>query len=83
MKEIYRGYELHANREKSLGGDMLLYYFIVRESDGYIPVDSFDYSDNEAEMIGMLRKDVDEELAKDDPWGEKYEREEREKRSKR
>lgn len=72
----YRGHEIRASREKSLGGDTLLYYSVIRESDGYICVDGFESGDEtEGGMAAMLRKDVDAALASIDPWDEQYDRE--------
>ena len=33
MKVVYKGFEINAEREKSMGGDVLLYYSIFRIKD--------------------------------------------------
>jgi hypothetical protein len=60
MKVDYRGFELSAKREQSLGGDELLYYFIMRKADGWMMDDSFT-SGSEAvrEYIKYLKERVD------------------------
>lgn len=37
----YKGFELYAKREKSLGGWSNLYYYIMRVSDGWFLADNF------------------------------------------
>lgn len=70
---VYRGHEVRASREMSLGGDMLLYYSVIRESDGYICIEAFEGGDDtEHNMVAMLCKDVDAALATSDPWDEHY-----------
>jgi hypothetical protein len=71
MKIFYRGYELRAEREKCLGGWPLLYYSIMRESDGHFFVDSFEDSAVKVrDKIKQPRERVDAEHAEDDPWCE-------------
>lgn len=71
MKIKYKGYEVEAKREKSLGGLALLYFSIFRESDGYECLSSFEDS---AETVGYkikeLKELIDNEHAENDPWGE-------------
>lgn len=72
----HRGHTIDVRREESLGGDMLLYYAVVRDSDGYCCVDSFEDSDHTVrELIGHMKARVDNELAEDDPWGERADEE--------
>jgi hypothetical protein len=35
MKVVYKGFEISVEREKSMGGDVLLYYSIFRVKDQY------------------------------------------------
>ena len=35
MRVVYRGFEIDAHRDRSMGGDIYLYYSIFRESDGW------------------------------------------------
>jgi len=66
----YRGYEINVTRERSLGGDMLLYYQVVRNSDGWFALDSFEDSDHTVrELVGHMKARIDAELEEDDPWG--------------
>jgi hypothetical protein len=41
MKTVYRGHTIWLCRDRSLGGDINVYYTIVRDSDGFIVEDSF------------------------------------------
>lgn len=76
MKAIYRGHEINVNRERSMGGDDLLYYSIFRLSDGYECTSSFTYDDSPvATYMKYMKERVDAELAEDDPWMEKAEEE--------
>jgi len=64
MKVVYKGFEISAEREKSMGGDVLLYYSIFRLSDGYEVESNFTYgSDKIRDFIGYLKGHVDEFLA--------------------
>lgn len=68
----YRGYEIIVKREKCLGGWPLLYYTIVRNSDGWLAVDAFqDSAETVRDMVKYMKERVDNELAEADPWGEK------------
>ncbi|HEY1814919.1 MAG TPA: hypothetical protein VGG74_21375 [Kofleriaceae bacterium] len=64
MKLSYRGYELEAKREQSLGGDSLLYWSVFRESDQFEVDSGFSYERTSPERyIKTLQKQVDERLA--------------------
>lgn len=64
MKLNYRGFELDAHREKSMGGDMLLYYSILRLSDGYEVTSSFMYgNDKIRDFMKELKVYVDDFIA--------------------
>jgi len=72
MKASYRGYDIDVHRERSMGGDVLLYYSIFRQSDGYEATSGFSTgSDTVREFIGYMKERVDAELAEADPWDEK------------
>lgn len=72
MKAFYRGYDIDAHREMSLGGERLLYYSIFRRSDGYEATSGFSTgSDHVRDYIRYLKERVDVELAEADPWGER------------
>ena len=72
MRQVYRGHEIDVRRERSLGGDMLLYMTIIRESDGYICEDTFSSgADTVRDMMRYMRERVDAELAEPDPWLER------------
>lgn len=72
MKTNYRGYEIEVKREKCLGGWPMLYVSIFRIDDGY-EAESFCTEDETPvrEYIKYMKGRVDNELAEDDPWGEK------------
>ena len=64
MKKIYRGHEIEAKREKSMGGDVLLYYSVFRNSDGLEVTSGFTYgTDRIVDFMKHLRARVDEEIA--------------------
>jgi hypothetical protein len=59
-------------REGSMGGDDFLYYSIFRLADGYECTSSYTSDTSPVRTyIGYLKERVDNELAEDDPWGEK------------
>ena len=60
MKTLYRGFEVDAYREKSMGGDTLLYYSIFRESDGWEMTSGFSYgTDRVQTFIKYMKERVD------------------------
>jgi hypothetical protein len=72
MKVSYRGHEIEAKRERSMTGDVLLFYSVFRESDGYECASGFSYTSDTAQVfIDHLKARVDAELACDDPWDER------------
>lgn len=71
MKTIHRGHEIDVRRERSMGGDDLLYYSIFRVSDGYECTSGFTSdSSTVAEYTGHMKARIDAELAEADPWGQ-------------
>ena len=61
MQEIYKGYEINASREGSLGGDENLYFSVYRAEDGLEVVADFTTgSDTEEEYIGYMKQRVDQ-----------------------
>jgi hypothetical protein len=75
MKAHHRGYEINVTREKCLGGWSMLYYSILRESDGWVVVESFEDSGHTVrELVRYMKERIDAELAEDDPWMEQTER---------
>jgi hypothetical protein len=67
----YKGYEIKVTRERCLGGWDMLYYYIMRERDGWFCVDNFeDSAEKVRDMVGYLKQRIDYELASDDPWSE-------------
>ncbi len=71
MKISYSGYEIAAHRERSLGGDLMLFWSIFRESDGFEADSGFSTgSDTARDFIEYMKDRVDAEIAADNPWGE-------------
>ena len=63
MKKIYRGHEIEAKREKSMGGEILLYFSIFR-TDGFEVASGFTSgTDRVVDFMKHLRARVDEEIA--------------------
>lgn len=74
MKAEYRGHEIEVTREKCLGGWSQLYYSIFRISDGYECTSGHQDSDETVrDMVTYMKQRIDNELAEDDPWGEREE----------
>ena len=72
MKVVYRGYEIDVRRERSVGGEKLLYFTIIRLSDGYICEASYSTgSDSVRQMVKCMKELIDAELLEHDPWMEK------------
>lgn len=69
MKQDYRGFELNAKREKSMGGDDFLFFFIMRKSDKWLLTDSFTSGDETPrEYMKYLKAQVDEYYQKPLEW---------------
>lgn len=72
MKGVHRGHDIQVTRERSMGGDTLIYYSIFRHSDGYECTSGFSYDDSPVRtFFGYMKERVDAELKTDDPWGER------------
>ena len=71
QQEVYRGHEITVSREPSMTGEVLLFYSVFRESDGYECTSGFSYSDESPhEFAAGLRSRVDAELGRENPWDE-------------
>jgi len=71
MISKHRGHTIEVRREECLGGWPMLYYSIIRDSDGYFCVDNCSESDDYVrDWIKGLKVMIDAELEEDDPWGE-------------
>jgi hypothetical protein len=67
----YKGFELSATREKSLGGDINIYYYIMRISDGWFLADSFTEADETIrDWIKEMKTEVDNYLANPQDYDE-------------
>jgi len=63
VKVLYRGFEIDAHRDKSLGGDTLLYYSIFRREDGYELTSGFSSGDDKIrDYLGYMQGWVDDFL---------------------
>lgn len=61
VERKYRGFTVTAEREMSLGGDELLYFYIFRDSDGWCFEDSFENSNEEPlTMVNYLCGHIDD-----------------------
>jgi len=54
MKVLYRGFEIDAHREESMGGDHLLYYSIFRKDDGWEMTSGFTYGTDRVQTFIKL-----------------------------
>lgn len=69
MKTVYKGFEVEVKREKCLAGYPMLYFTVMRQSDGWYMIDSFsDSEDTVREMIADLKKSVDDYLENPEDW---------------
>lgn len=67
----HRGYEISVKREECLGGWDMLYFYIMRESDGKFMIDAFeDSAETVPDQMKYMKQRIDNELAEDDPWME-------------
>ena len=74
MIALYRGHTITVTRERSMGGDVLLYLAIVRDADSYLCMEApYSGSETVREMVRYMKQRVDAELRDDDPWGEQEE----------
>lgn len=64
MRQVYRGYELYAARERSLGGWRNTYYWACRKRDGYMLIDSFSEGDSPQYLVGWMKRVIDELIDK-------------------
>lgn len=72
MRVIYRDHEITVTRELCLGGWDMLYWSVFRKSDGFCCEDSFvDCGETVREFVRQIKTRVDNELAEEDPWGER------------
>lgn len=73
MKVTHRGHTIEVKHERSLGGDILLYLVIFRDSDGFLCVDEpYFGAETAREMVRYMKERVDAELQEDDPWEEEF-----------
>lgn len=60
MVVTYRGFEVHVTRAKSRAGYKLIYFHVVRESDGFMLEDSYsDSADTVRTWVRMMKSRVD------------------------
>jgi hypothetical protein len=71
MNAKHKGHTIECRREECLGGWPMIYYTIIRDSDGYFCVDSYEDSDEHVrEKIKRMKDLIDAELLESDPWEE-------------
>jgi len=63
MKTIYKGWEIEAHREQSLGGDKLLYFSLFDPSGREVASGPYTGSETSREFVALLKKRVDKEIA--------------------
>jgi hypothetical protein len=72
VKAYYRGYEITADRSKTLAGWGALFLCVVRLSDRRICLEEPYYGDESVrEMIACMKRRIDNEHRESDPWLEK------------
>lgn len=68
----YRGYEITVDRDKTQAGWDAMFLCVVRLSDRRICLEEPYYgSESVREMVGCMKRRIDNEHATDDPWLEK------------
>jgi len=65
MKIQYKGFNIDAHREKSMGGETLLYYSIFRQSDGYEVISGFSYGTDRIQTFITYLKDIADDFLED------------------
>lgn len=61
MKVKYKGFEIEAKREKSMGGWDNLYYTVMKIDDGWFMHDGFTTGEDKIrDFVGYLKENVDE-----------------------
>lgn len=63
----YKGYEIDVKRVESFGGDIFIYASVVRISDGYVLLSSFEFptfykNKSIRKIIENFKKDIDNYL---------------------
>ena len=72
----HRGHTILVSSEKSLGGWLMKYYSVFRESDGYECTSGFSNDEDTLDTwVQILRDRIDAELLEADPWDENAETE--------
>lgn len=64
MKTNYRGHTIVAERDVSMMGEDMIYFYIVRDSDKFIVEDSMTYGEGTTvrEVVKGLKERVDAEI---------------------
>lgn len=72
MKVNYMGHRITVERDRCRGGWELLYWSIARLDDATLLANGQAQTENTIpEQIEALKERITDELATDDPWGEK------------
>ena len=68
MRRIYRGFELEAKRERTLGGWMSTYLSAVMIDDGWVMIDGIGGDDHLSEMMEIMKKQIDDFYENPSNW---------------
>lgn len=72
ISETYKGYDLHVLRAENGSGVLLTDYSIIRVSDGFLcHIEQDESIANPGQCMAMLKREIDQELASEDPWNER------------
>jgi hypothetical protein len=70
MKVEYKGFDVDARRDRSMGGETLLYYSVFRKKDGYEVTSGFSYgTDPIPTFIKYLKDMVDDFIENPQDYG--------------
>jgi hypothetical protein len=65
MKIFYKGFDVEAKREMSMGGEKLLFYSVFRKSDGFEVTSGFSYGTDPVRTFVQYLKGVVDDFLED------------------